>query len=155
MLKASNTTIQGLRTVACGGEPLGAEMLAWGREALGVDINEFYGQTECNMVLSSCGAWFSARPGCIGRPVPGHHVRVVDEQGRPVEGQEGDVAVRRGSPVMMLEYWRQPEATAAKFRGEWLITEDRGVLEDGFVRFVGRDDDVITSAGDQQGCSKE
>ena len=56
LLKASRAKISGLRSVACGGEPLGAEMLAWGREALGVTINEFYGQTECNMVVSSCEA---------------------------------------------------------------------------------------------------
>ncbi|MBB5516771.1 acetyl-CoA synthetase [Rubricella aquisinus] len=143
MLKAEGMALPGLRTVACGGEPLGAEMLAWGQEALGVTINEFYGQTECNMVLSSCGALFSPRPGAIGRVVPGHDVAVIDTD----EAGEGDIAIRRGSPVMMLEYWNNPEATAAKFRGEWLLTGDRGVAQDGFIRFVGRDDDVITSAG--------
>ena len=56
---------------------------------------------------------FDARPGCIGRAVPGHEVRVVDEEGAPVEGQEGDVAVRRGSPVMMLEYWHIPGRNAS------------------------------------------
>ena len=65
LLKAEGTTISGLRSVASGGEPLGAEMLAWGRDALGVTINEFYGQTECNMVVSSCGARFEAKPGCM------------------------------------------------------------------------------------------
>ncbi len=53
----------GLRSVASGGEPLGAEMLAWGREAFGLNINEFYGQTECNMVASSCGAICSGAAG--------------------------------------------------------------------------------------------
>jgi acetyl-CoA synthetase len=48
---------------------------------------------------------------------------------------------------MMLGYWQNPDETARKFRGEWLIMGDRGVIEDGFIRFVGRDDDVITSAG--------
>ncbi|MCV5676273.1 AMP-binding protein, partial [Escherichia coli] len=41
-----------LETLACGGEPLGEESLAWAREELGLPINEFYGQTECNLVLS-------------------------------------------------------------------------------------------------------
>ena len=125
-----------LRSVASGGEPLGAEMLAWGRQALGVTINEFYGQTECNMVVSSCGSVFPVRPGAIGKPVPGHDVAVIDAAGNPTDG-EGDVAIRRGSAAMMLEYWNRPDATAEKFRGDWLVTGDRGVLEDGYVRFWG------------------
>jgi acetyl-CoA synthetase len=122
-------------------------MLDWGRDALGVTINEFYGQTECNMVLSSCGALFPPVPGAIGRAVPGHEIAVIDEDGQPISGVEGDIAIKRGSPVMMLEYWRKPEATADKFLGEWLVTGDRGVEESGVFRFVGRNDDVITSSG--------
>ena len=146
MLKAAGARLPGLRSVASGGEPLGAEMLAWGREAFGVQINEFYGQTECNMIVSSCGADFPARPGCIGKPVPGHLVEVLDAQDRRATG-EGDIAVRRGSASMMLGYWQRPEETAAKFRGDWLITGDRGLWEGEYLRFVGREDDVITSAG--------
>lgn len=146
MLKAEGAGLPGLRSVASGGEPLGAEMLAWGREAFGVEINEFYGQTECNMVASSCAALFPARPGCIGKPAPGFEVAVIDAEGRETDG-EGDVAVRRGAGSMLLEYWQRPEETAAKFRGDWLVTGDRGTWEEGYLRFVGREDDVITSAG--------
>ena len=146
MLKAADQVIPGLRSVASGGEPLGAEMLAWGQKAFGLTINEFYGQTECNMVVSSCAVDFPVRPGCIGQPVPGHEVAVIDEDGNPT-GEEGDVAILRGSASMLLEYWNRPEATADKFRGDWLITGDRGVWEGDYLRFVGRDDDVITSAG--------
>ncbi len=146
MLKATDQAIPGLRSVASGGEPLGAEMLAWGKQAFGLTINEFYGQTECNMVVSSCAQDFPVQPGCIGKPVPGHEVVVVDDAGNPTE-VEGDVAIRRGSASMLLEYWNRPEETAKKFRGDWLITGDRGVWEGEYLRFVGRDDDVITSAG--------
>ncbi|MEM6760509.1 MAG: AMP-binding protein [Pseudomonadota bacterium] len=146
MLKASGVRINGLRSVASGGEPLGAEMLAWGRDALGVTINEFYGQTECNMVVSSCAARFDARPGCMGKPVPGFDVAVIDPDGNPTDA-EGDIAIRRGAPSMMLEYWQQPRATAEKFRGTWMITGDRGIRDGDFIRFVGREDDVITSGG--------
>ncbi|MFV0515218.1 MAG: AMP-binding protein [Jhaorihella sp.] len=146
MLKAADRSVPGLRSVASGGEPLGAEMLAWGRRAFGLDINEFYGQTECNMVVSSCGADFTARPGCIGKPVTGHDVQVIDADGHPADA-EGDIAIRRGSASMMLEYWNNPGATAAKFRGPWLLTGDRGLWEGDYLRFLGRDDDVITSSG--------
>ncbi|MEX0365279.1 MAG: AMP-binding protein [Ruegeria sp.] len=146
MLKAADKAIPRLRSVASGGEPLGAEMLAWGEQAFGLTINEFYGQTECNMVVSSCAEDFPVRPGCIGKPVPGHEVAVIDADGNPTV-EEGDVAIRRGSASMLLEYWNRPDATAEKFRGDWLITGDRGVWEGDYLRFVGREDDVITSSG--------
>ena len=146
MLKVADARIDGLRSVASGGEPLGAEMLEWGREALGVTINEFYGQTECNMVVSSSAAHFAPRPGCMGKPVPGFDVAVIDAGGNITDG-EGDIAVRRGAPSMMLRYWQNPEATAEKFRGDWMLTGDRGQQDGDFIRFIGREDDVITSAG--------
>ncbi|SAL45125.1 AMP-dependent synthetase and ligase [Caballeronia arvi] len=138
-----------LRSVASGGESLGAELLSWGRAMLGVTINEFYGQTECNMVLSSCEQWFEPRNGCIGKAVPGHRVAIVDDAGVPVpNGTQGHIAIQRPDPVMFLGYWRDEAATAQKFRGDFLLTGDLGTLDDdGFFRFIGRDDDVITSAG--------
>src|SRR6056297_1472090 len=146
MLRAEGACIAGLRSVASGGEPLGPEMLDWGRSAFDLTINEFYGQTECNMVASSCAALFPPRAGCLGRAVPGHEVAVIDADGRVTEG-EGDIAIARGSASMMLEYLGKPQETAEKFRGGWMLTGDRGVMEDGYVRFLGREDDVITSAG--------
>jgi acetyl-CoA synthetase len=145
MLKASDARISGLRSVASGGEPLGAQMLDWGRTALDVSINEFYGQTECNMVASSSGMHFASRAGCIGKAVGGFDLAVLDGD-TPTLG-EGDIAVRTGAASMMLRYWQRPEETAAKFRGAWMLTGDRGIWEGDFLRFVGREDDVITSAG--------
>jgi len=146
MLKAEAAQIAGLRSVASGGEPLGAEMLDWGRQSFGLTINEFYGQTECNMVASSCGAAFAPKPGCIGKPVPGHEIAVLDDDGQPSMA-EGDVAIRRGSASMMLGYWNRPETTAKKFRGDWMLTGDKGIWDGEYLRFVGREDDVITSSG--------
>ncbi|MEZ5752094.1 MAG: AMP-binding protein [Paracoccaceae bacterium] len=154
MLKAAEMALPGLRSVASGGEPLGAEMLAWGQAAFGLTINEFYGQTECNMIASSAGSLFAPRPGCIGKPVPGHELAVLGPGGPLGEGVEGDIAVRRGSASMLLEYWNKPEATAEKFRGDWMLTGDRGMWDAGYLRFVGREDDVITSAGYRIGPSE-
>jgi acetyl-CoA synthetase len=138
-----------LRSVASGGETLGAELLDWGRQTFGVTINEFYGQTECNMLVSSSAVLTPPKPGIMGRPAPGHDVAVIDERGgRLPPGVLGLIAVRRPDPVMFLGYWNNPTATAAKFIGDWLVTGDQGELDaDGYIRFVGRDDDVITSAG--------
>jgi acetyl-CoA synthetase len=138
-----------LRTLASGGESLGVETYEWGRSALGLVINEFYGQTECNLVLAACNAIGVSRAGAIGKPVPGHVVGVIDAEGHRVPvGEIGQIAMQRPDPVMFLEYWKRPEATRDKFIGDWMITGDQGrVDEDGYVYFVGRDDDVITSAG--------
>ncbi|MCO6187456.1 acyl-CoA synthetase [Rhizobium sp. L1K21] len=138
-----------LRTVGSGGETLGAELLDWGREVLGVQINEFYGQTECNLIVSSCSTLFEPRPGVMGRAVPGHQLAVVDAEGNAVpKGAAGQLAVKKGDPVMFLNYWQNPEATESKFIGDWMLTGDQAIHEgDGWLRFIGRDDDVITSAG--------
>ncbi|MBB1594922.1 acyl-CoA synthetase [Achromobacter sp. UMC46] len=138
-----------LRSVASGGESLGAELIDWGRRVLGVTINEFYGQTECNMLVSSCSSLFDPEIGAIGRAAPGHRVAIVDDQGVEVaDGQEGNIGVLRPDPVMFLGYWNNPEATAEKFVGDYLLTGDLGMRDaQGFIRFVGRNDDVITSAG--------
>jgi acetyl-CoA synthetase len=138
-----------MRSVASGGETLGAELLDWGRKVLGVTINEFYGQTECNMIVSSCAAIMDAVPGVMGRPVPGHELAVIDDSGEAVPpGMHGMIAVKRPDPVMFLRYWQDEEATRRKFIGDWLLTGDQGLREpDGRIRFVGRDDDIINSAG--------
>jgi acetyl-CoA synthetase len=138
-----------LRSVASGGESLGEELIGWGRQALGVTINEFYGQTECNVVVSSCAALFEPRFGAIGRAAPGHQVAIIDSSGNEVPpGAIGDIAVASPDPVMFIGYWRNETATREKFRGKFLLTGDLGTRDaDGFIRFVGRGDDVITSAG--------
>ncbi|WP_105431204.1 AMP-binding protein [Neorhizobium sp. T6_25] len=145
-----------LRTIASAGEALGRETYDWARAALGLTVNEFYGQTECNFVLSSAANLGVSRGGAIGRAVPGHHVAVVD--GRGIElpaGKMGQIAIRRPDPVMFLGYWNDEAATEAKFVGDWLITGDLGRKDrDGYVEFIGRDDDVITSSGYRIGPSE-
>src|SRR5690606_6171617 len=73
-----------LRSVGSGGETLGAEVHEWGKSALGVQINEFYGQTECNLVVSTCAQIGVYRAGAMGKAVPGHNVAIIDAQGQPV-----------------------------------------------------------------------
>jgi len=138
-----------IRSVASGGEPLGDDLLEWGRRTFGVTINEFYGQTECNMVVCNDAELFAVKPGSMGRAVPGHDVRVVDETGTPVAtGATGMLGIRRPDPVMFLGYWRDDAATSAKYAGDSLLTGDHGREdEDGYLWFEGRSDDLITSAG--------
>ena len=138
-----------LRSIGSGGETLGTEILAWGEETFGFKINEFYGQTECNLVLSNCASLMEVRPGSMGRAVPGHEVAIVSDEGVVLpDGEHGHIAVRRPDPVMFLSYWNNPQATQEKFIGDWLITGDIGRRDEaGYFWYQGRMDDVITSGG--------
>ena len=138
-----------LRTIGSAGESLGREAYEWARRVLGIIVNEFYGQTECNIVLGSMAALGVTRSGAIGKVTAGHRVAIIDAGGNELpRGTAGQIAVRRPDPVMFLGYWNNPEATEKKFVGDWMLTGDQGVMDrDGYVEFFGRDDDVITSSG--------
>ena len=138
-----------LRSVASGGEALGEDILGWCREAFGVEVNEFYGQTEANLLVGNCASLFPVRPGSMGRATPGHRVEVVASDGRPLPaGESGIIGVQRPDPVMFLGYWNNPEATRAKFAGEWCLTGDVAVKDgDGYIWYKGREDDLISSGG--------
>jgi acetyl-CoA synthetase len=142
-----------MRSIGSGGETLGRELLDWGRNIMDVTINEFYGQTECNLIVGCCAEIMEIRPGSMGKAIPGHRVEVVDEQGCPAQTDTvGEIAVRRPDPVMFLEYWRNPEATREKYIGDWLLTGDLAKQDaDGYFWFNGRKDDVITSGGYRMG----
>lgn len=141
-----------LRSVASGGEKLGDDMIVWGRSTFGLTINEFYGQTEANLLVGNNAAVMPAKSGSMGRPIPGHQVAVVDDEGDICDpGVPGTIAVRRTDPpdpVMFLGYWNKPSATDKKFRGDWMVTGDLGESdEEGYITYHGRTDDIINSAG--------
>ena len=146
-----------LKAVCSGGEPLTPEILEWADGTLdGVAVNELYGQTEANLLVTNCREWFPAQAGSMGKPVPGHEVAVLDpETGEhKPEGEVGMFAVRReGDPVVFQEYWNRPEKTAEVTvtdpdGEEWHLTEDLGYRDgDGYFWFKSRDDDVIITAG--------
>jgi acetyl-CoA synthetase len=139
----------GLRSLISGGEAVGAELNEWASATLGLRINEIFGQTECNLVLGHNALLMPPKPGSLGQPIPGHHLSIVDDAGQEIPvGRVGHIAVKRPDPVMLLEYWNNPAATAEKYAGDWLLTGDLGHRdEDGYFWYHGRADDVITSAG--------
>ena len=139
-----------LRSIMSAGEAVGATVIEWAREQLGVTINEMFGQTEINYVVGNCQAAWPVKPGSIGRPYPGHRVAIVDGEGNELpRGELGEIAVHReGDPVFFLEYWKNPQATRDKFIGDWAGTGDQGKMdEDRYLWYQGRSDDVIKSAG--------
>ena len=137
------------RSIMSAGESLGSELYHWGMEALGIEINEMWAQTEFNYIVGNCSEVMPIRPGSIGKSYPGHIVEAVDEDGNALPaGQVGELAADRNDPVMVKGYWNNDEATREKFIGKWWGTGDTGYKdEDGYLWFLGRKDDVISSAG--------
>ena len=125
------------------------KFIRWGEKTLGVTINEMWGQTEVNYLVGNCAAIMPVRPGSMGKPYPGHAVDVIDAEGRVLpDGATGELAVRRGDPVMCLGYWNNEQAIRGKFVGDWFCTGDMGYRDgEGYLWFLGRKDDVISSAG--------
>lgn len=148
-----------LRALMSAGEAVGDAVFSWCRDALGVPVNEMFGQTEMNYVVGNCQALWPARPGSMGRAYPGHRVAVIDDQGREcAPGEVGEVAVhardRHGDPdpVFFLGYWNNAAATRSKFTGDpadsWCRTGDLARMDaDGTLWYEGRADDVFKSAG--------
>lgn len=165
-----------LRAVMSAGEAVGDAVFQWCGEALGLTVNEMFGQTEINYIVGNCGSYvgddgvrrpgWPARPGSMGRPYPGHRVAVIDDEGRECpRGTPGDVALHRLDrhghldPVFFLGYWNKPEATAAKYTGDpaasWCRTGDTAVMDaDGYLWYQGRSDDVFKAAGYRIGPSE-
>jgi acetyl-CoA synthetase len=138
-----------LRSLMSGGEAQEPALIEAARRAFGLTTNEAYGQTEADFLVGQCVSVWPVRPGSMGRAHPGHDVRLQSEAGGPVAaGEVGEVVVRGPDPTLLLEYWNQPDATAAKFRGPWLRTGDLARLDEaGYFWFESRADDVIKSAG--------
>ena len=165
-----------LRAVMSAGEAVGDAVFHWCQEALGLTVNEMFGQTEINYIVGNCGRWvdehgrpqpgWPARAGSMGRAYPGHRIAVTDDAGHEcARGIPGDVAVHRldvhghPDPVFFLGYWRNEAATAAKFTGSpassWCRTGDTAVMDDdGYLWYQGRSDDVFKAAGYRIGPSE-
>jgi len=138
-----------LRSIMSAGEAVGEELFAWGQQKLGLAINEMCGQTEHNYLMGNCSAIMPVRPGSMGKAYPGHRVAIMGDDGELLEsGQLGELVAHRDDPVHFLGYWNNPEATRKKYTGSWFHTGDVAFKDDdGYLWFMGRADDVISSAG--------
>jgi acetyl-CoA synthetase len=151
-----------VRSMMSAGEAVGTTVFGWTQEALGVTINEMFGQTEMNYIVGNSHTLWPAKPGSMGRPYPGHRIAVLDEEGRPsAAGEMGEVAVNRVAPdgapdpVFFLEYFKNPEGTAKKFSGDWCRTGDLATQDDdGYLWYQGRSDDMFKAAGYRIGPSE-
>ena len=151
-----------LRSIMSAGEAVGTTVFSWAQDALGVTVNEMFGQTEMNYIVGNSQGLWPAKPGSMGRPYPGHRISVIDDAGNEASpGEIGEVAVNRvapdGSrdPVFFLEYYKNPDATARKFSGDWCRTGDLATQDgDGYLWYQGRADDMFKAAGYRIGPSE-
>ena len=136
-----------LRTIHTGGETVGEDVIRWAQQALGATPHEAFGQTEAVMIIGNCTDYMPIKPGSLGRPIPGHQIALLDAESQPVaDGEIGEIALKRPIPAMFLRYWNDEAATRDKFSGDWLLTGDLAKQdEDGYIWYVGRKDDVISS----------
>ena len=177
-----------LRAIMSAGEAVGDTVFAYCQNQLGIAPNEMFGQTEINYIVGNCnmaptlhrsrgslppegaqpalgrpGGGFTgwpSKPGSMGKPYPGHNVKVIDDNGQQCDvGVPGDVALNRldvhgqPDPIFFLGYWKNVAATQAKFTGalgqdDWCRTGDMAVRDaDGYLWYQGRSDDIFKSAG--------
>jgi acetyl-CoA synthetase len=142
--------LSSLRFMASVGEPLNPEGVVWGEEAVDLPFHDNWWQTETGAIMIANYASMEIKPGSMGRPFPGIEPAILDDEFQPIEEpmREGQLALRTPWPSMFRTYWADQERYDSRFKGEWYITGDRAKRdEDGYYWFVGRDDDVINTAG--------
>jgi acetyl-CoA synthetase len=143
--------LSSLRHLCSVGEPLNPEAVLWSQEAFGLPFHDNFWQTETGSIVISNYPGMPIKPGSMGKPFPGITAAVLDPKTlEPVAqpGTVGLIALRPGWPAMFRTYWNNPKVYQSKFRNGWYICGDRASLDaDGYFWFVGRDDDVINTAG--------
>ena len=139
-----------LRHCTSAGEPLNPEVIRVWQEGTGLTIHEGYGQTETCCAIASF-ACMENKPGSMGKPSPGWNVELHDDDGKPVGNyEEGRIAISLNpKPVgLLVEYLDNEEANAESFVNGFYYTGDKAYRDDdGYLWFVGRNDDVIKSSG--------
>lgn len=139
-----------LRHIYSGGDPL----LPWAIERLQtqfphIQLTQVYGLTEGTPIITSLDSPYDMhRADSVGTPLPLCEVRVVGDDGQPIGvGETGEIWSR--SPVVVREYWNNPQATKETFQDGWCHTGDLGTMnKDGMLRVVGRKKDMIRSGGE-------
>lgn len=140
--------LEALHSAVSAGEPLNREVIETFQKHFDITVRDGYGQTE-NTLLVGVMKGMDIRPGSMGKPTPGNHVDIVNEEGIPVQvGEVGDIAVHIETPALFKQYYKDDERTAMQFRGDYYITGDKAKKdEDGYFWFEGRGDDIIISSG--------
>jgi len=143
--------LSSLRHLASVGEPLNAEAVIWSEKAFGKPFYDTYWQTETGAMVITNYPGMKIKPGSMGKPFPGIIATVLNTKTHePITtpGVVGLIALKPGWPSMMRTYWNNKVTYDGKFKNGWYICGDRASIDnEGYFWFVGRDDDVINTAG--------
>lgn len=147
-----NYKLDSLEYCVCAGEALNPDLLEGWRELTGITLMDGFGQTETPLTIANMPG-MTPKLGSMGRPIPLFNTRILDEEGNECkQGQTGEICIEYDQtnppPGIMLEYYRDPEKTAAAIHDGWYHSGDTAWRdEDGYIFYVGRNDDVIKSSG--------
>ncbi len=138
-----------LKRIYAVGEPLNPVIIKWSRSVLGKEIYDTWFQTETGSILVANRPGIEVRPGSMGKPLSYIDAKILDTKGIPVSlKDEGLLCIRKPWPSMFCTYIKHPDVYARKFYGEYYSSGDIAYQdEDGYVWFVGRNDDIINTAG--------
>ncbi len=143
--------LSSLRYLCSVGEPLNAEAVIWSEKAFGKPFHDTYWQTETGAIVITNVPGMKIKPGSMGKPFPGIGATVLNAKTfEPITavGTVGLIALKPGWPSMMRAYWNNKDTYDNKFKNGWYICGDRASIDnEGYFWFVGRDDDVINTAG--------
>jgi long-chain acyl-CoA synthetase len=136
-----------LKVCASGGSAMPVELMRGFEEAFGCKVLEGYGLSETSPVASFNHPDRERKPGSIGTPIDGVQMRVVDDDGRPVDqGEVGEIVIRGHN--VMKGYWNRPDATDEAIRDGWFHSGDMATVdEDGYFFIVDRKKDLIIRGG--------
>lgn len=140
--------LSALHSAVSAGEPLNRQVIDQFEKCFDVTVRDGYGQTENTLILGFLKG-MKVKPGSMGKPTPGNHVQLIDEDCNPVAvGKVGDIAVPLDTPALFKAYYKDPERTKKSRRGNFYVTGDQASMdEDGYFWFEGRNDDIIVSSG--------
>lgn len=136
-----------LRHGLCAGEMLSDDLRRAWQAATGCDLHQAFGMSECSTFISGAPK-APARMGTLGRPQQGRKVAIIGPDGPVPTGETGQIAIHKSDLGLMLGYYNDPVATAAKYQGEWFLTGDLGAMaQDGSITYLGRNDDMMNAGG--------
>jgi benzoate-CoA ligase len=136
-----------VRIATSAGEALPAELLRRFKKTTGIDILDGLGSTEMLHIFLS-NRVDDITPGASGRPVEGYDLRLVDDDGRVIEGADEMGMLEVSGPTAAVMYWNQRDKSIETFQGPWTRTGDKYVRDaNGVYAHAGRSDDMLKVGG--------
>jgi acetyl-CoA synthetase len=145
----SGVDLSKLKHIFSVGEPLNPEVISWAKDILKHNIYDTWFQTETGSIMITNRPGLEIRPGSMGKPIDLVKPEIIsDEGGILPDRKPGNLCLTAGWDSMFIQYLNNPEVYEGKFKKGYYYSGDLAYRdEDGYIWFVGRNDDVINTAG--------